>query len=85
MKSVYYALAQSNFQYGIICFGNAYDTVISSVKLVQRKIIKIKFRMVNLIRTKQIFAVFEAFYIDQLYRKLLKSDIGFREEGSIRI
>ncbi len=89
LKSVYYALAQSIFDYGIISYGNAYANIISTLEVIQKKIIKVIMKKSNLYPTRQLFLEFKVFTIKQLYCKailvkFLKSQIQFKNTGNIR-
>lgn len=69
LKTVYYALAQSLFQYGISSWGAAYNNIINPLEIVQKRIIKIILKHNILYPSLQLFSEFKVLSIRQLFLK----------------
>lgn len=69
LKMVYYALVQSILEYGILCWGSAYKTVIKPLRTAQNIIIKIISKKPMFYRTHALYSEYEALPIIKLYAK----------------
>jgi len=69
MKIVYYALAQSLLQYGIVGWGGAYTNVLKPVKTIQNLILKIILKKNRMYSTRLAFLEFSVLPIRQIYLK----------------
>jgi len=69
LKTVYFSLAQSIFQYGILAFGGTVKTLLHSLEIVQKRIIKIILKKEMSFPTRQLFREFKVLTIRQLFTK----------------
>jgi hypothetical protein len=69
LKNVYFALAQSLLQYGIVAWGGAYPTTLKSLSITQRSILKIMMGKPRDYPTKQLFNDIKVLTVEQLYKR----------------
>lgn len=69
LLKVYYALAQSVLQYGIIGWGGAYKTNLTPLEIVHRRLIKIILKKQLDYSTQKLFDEFKVLPLNKIYQK----------------
>lgn len=69
LKTVYYALVQSQLQYGITAWGGAFQNTIDKLNVIQRRILKIIHKKPNTFPTSTLFEVSNVLTVKQLFVK----------------
>ena len=71
LKTVYYAYVQSLLQYGIICWGGTFSTIIQPLLITQKSIIKAALKKPLKYPTYRLFQNFQVLDVRQLFIKVL--------------
>lgn len=67
LKMIYYALAESIIQYGIICWGGSFKNVLNRLQIMQKTLIKILIKKPRLYSSQALFEETELLSINKLY------------------
>lgn len=69
LKSIYYALVESQIKYGILAWGAAYQNELTKISLVQKKILKIMHRFPTRYDSISLFSTAEVMTVTQMFQR----------------